>query len=245
MIIHFETAGRSYQVDLSQGIDLSSTLGKPREELKAWGVPDVKVEPVKQNGWVGRVSEGAPINFNDIAFNPHGNGTHTECYGHISADFHGMADRLKKHHFVCELFRMTPEDREGDKVVTLESFKLKNCSDGVEAVILLAGDQRPGFDFTGRNPVYFEPGLMDFLRRRGVQHFLTNLPSVDPEEDGGALLSHRAFWNYPQQPREAATITELLLVPDEVPEGRYLLNLQLAAFENDAVPSRPVIYPMK
>jgi hypothetical protein len=40
------------------------------------------------------------------------------------------------------------------------------------------------------------------------------------------------------------TITELIFVPNEVKDGPYLLNLQTAAFENDATPSRPVIYPI-
>jgi len=36
-------------------------------------------------------------------------------------------------------------------------------------------------------------------------------------------------------------MTELINVPDDVPDGRYLLNLQIAPFEADAAPSRPVL----
>jgi arylformamidase len=39
-----------------------------------------------------------------------------------------------------------------------------------------------------------------------------------------------------------ATITELIFIPDEVPNGLYLLNLQVAPMENDAAPSRPVLF---
>jgi hypothetical protein len=31
-------------------------------------------------------------------------------------------------------------------------------------------------------------------------------------------------------------------VSDEVKDGTYLLNLQIASFENDASPSKPVLY---
>jgi arylformamidase len=38
------------------------------------------------------------------------------------------------------------------------------------------------------------------------------------------------------------TITEMIHVPGEVPDGDYLLELQLPHFINDAAPSRPVLY---
>jgi hypothetical protein len=38
-----------------------------------------------------------------------------------------------------------------------------------------------------------------------------------------------------------ATITELVYVKDEIPDGRYDLNLQTAPFVNDATPSRPLL----
>jgi hypothetical protein len=38
------------------------------------------------------------------------------------------------------------------------------------------------------------------------------------------------------------TITEMIYVPDNVADGSYLLNLQIASFENDASPSKPVLY---
>ena len=43
----------------------------------------------------------------------------------------------------------------------------------------------------------------------GIKHLLIDLPSVDREIDGGRMMSHRAFWNYPDNPRHESTITEL------------------------------------
>jgi hypothetical protein len=76
-------------------------------------------------------------------------------------------------------------------------------------------------------------------------HLLLDLPSVDREEDGGRLAAHKAFWGLPEDPRPRATITELIYAPPEVADGTYLLNIQLAAFENDASPSRPILFPME
>ena len=74
-----------------------------------------------------------------------------------------------------------------------------------------------------------------------MRHLLLDLPSVDPEHDGGALAAHKAFWGLPDRPRHGATITELIAVPDTAEDGLYLLNLQTAALENDASPSRPIL----
>ena len=82
------------------------------------------------------------------------------------------------------------------------------------------------------------------LVERGVDHLLLDLPSVDKEVDGGALKSHRAFFGVDIKPRGSATITEFVFTPDIAPDGLYALNLQVAPFDLDASPSRPVIYPL-
>jgi hypothetical protein len=80
------------------------------------------------------------------------------------------------------------------------------------------------------------------LADKDVEHLLIDLPSVDKEKDGGELLAHRAFWNFEGKMRKQATITELIYVPNNIKDGTYFLNLQVAPFENDASPSRPVLY---
>jgi hypothetical protein len=74
------------------------------------------------------------------------------------------------------------------------------------------------------------------------------LPSIDKEKDEGKLLAHKTFWNVTDvknlnaDARLDCTITEMIFVPDAVKDGSYLLNLQMASFENDASPSKPVLY---
>ena len=80
---------------------------------------------------------------------------------------------------------------------------------------------------------------------KGVDHLLIDLPSVDRERDAGALLAHKAFWNYKGPLRKKATITEFIFVPNTIEDGTYFLNIQLAPFENDASPSRPVLYKIE
>ena len=84
-----------------------------------------------------------------------------------------------------------------------------------------------------------------WMAQNNVKHLLIDLPSVDREMDGGKLLCHHAFWQVPQKPRMEASITELIYVPNKIEDGRYLLELQFAPFENDASPSRPVLYRLE
>jgi len=41
-----------------------------------------------------------------------------------------------------------------------------------------------------------------------------------------------------------ATITELIFVPNSVKDGKYILNILIAPFENDASPSKPILYKL-
>jgi hypothetical protein len=75
------------------------------------------------------------------------------------------------------------------------------------------------------------------------------MPSIDRIYDEGKLANHRIFWNVEPgsfEPNENSrvnnTITELIYVPNNVEDGNYLLNLQIAPFDSDASPSRPVIF---
>ena len=89
------------------------------------------------------------------------------------------------------------------------------------------------------------PEAATYLKDIGIEHLLIDTPSVDPEKDQGDLLAHKAFWQWPEHPRKKATITELIYVPDEVADGPYLLDLQMAAIVNDATFSRPLLYALE
>ena len=98
-------------------------------------------------------------------------------------------------------------------------------------------------------PPYFSADAMELMVEGGFKHLLVDLPSIDRLFDEGKLTNHRTFWNVEQGSFETnaatrinSTITELIYVPDEVIDGEYLLNIQIAPFESDAAPSRPVLF---
>jgi hypothetical protein len=86
---------------------------------------------------------------------------------------------------------------------------------------------------------------MQLIHDRGYTHLLTDLPSVDREEDGGALTSHKIFWQVETSPRVQRTITEMIYVANDIEDGIYLLNIQIAPLILDASPSRPVLFKLE
>lgn len=241
----------TFEVDLSQPIDISILLTNNEENPIAWYLSKPVIEPVKMGDWTGKVSEGASTNFNNIFFNPHGHGTHTECLGHITKDFYSVNKALKQFFFLAEVVSIQPEAQGEDFVITKAQIEKALAGKPVEAIVIrtLPNDlNKRSKNYSNTNPPYLEEAAALFLRESGIKHLLIDLPSVDREEDGGKLVAHKAFWNVTDvtnlnsDARHDATITEMIFVPHTVADGSYLLNQQIASFENDASPSKPVLY---
>jgi kynurenine formamidase len=137
------------------------------------------------------------------------------------------------------------EVSEPDWVVNEES--LMGTDLNVEALIIRTkpnDHSKTTRQYSGTNFPYLTLGAMQRIVDAGVQHLLIDLPSVDREEDGGALAAHHLFWNVPAEPNFQKTITELIYVPNEISDGDYILNLQVSNFANDAAPSRPMLFDL-
>lgn len=240
-----ELNNQTYQTDFSKPLDISIGLRGDAKNPVAWYLNAPKINPVKDGDFIGKVSEGASVNFNNIQFNPHAHGTHTECVGHISREFYSINQTLKTFFFFSKLISIEPETIGEDQVISEVILKEKFQSKNTEALIIRT---LPNFrekqtrKYSHTNWPYLSEEAAIYIRKSGVKHLLIDLPSVDKEKDGGKLLAHKAFWNYPKNTRFEATITELIYVPNSISDGDYLLNLQFASFENDASPSKPVLY---
>ncbi|MFT4673299.1 MAG: arylformamidase [Patiriisocius sp.] len=245
MLATIKSNNTSFTIDLLTPLDISIVLTDTPSNPLAWYIGKPDISPVKLGDWVGKVSQGAAVNFNNISFNPHAHGTHTECLGHITNTFYSVNDALSTFFFIAEIITITPTLIGEDHVLRLEDISRKLQNTNAQAVVIRTlpntGD-KTSRKYSNTNWPYLDHKAAAFLRDLGVQHLLIDLPSVDKEKDDGALLAHKAFWNIPEAPRKEATITEFVYVPDTVKDGAYVLNLQVAPFENDAAPSRPVLY---
>lgn len=245
MIAKINLEKKECQIDLAAPLDISITLRGDEQNVNAWGLERPQITPHIDGNFIGRVSEGAAINFNDITFNPHAHGTHTECVGHITEEFHSINQNLDRFFFLSELISVTPilqnDDWTISKHILAQALQAKKPT--VLVIRTMPNDRsKLSRQYSGTNPPYFLEEAMQFLVQIGVEHLLIDLPSVDKEYDGGKLLAHKAFWDFGGKLRKQATITELIYVPDGIEDGPYFLNLQVAPFENDASPSRPVLY---
>lgn len=249
--VHYN--GEALSADLSQPIDISIPLTDNESNPIAWYLDKPVIEPVAMGDWVGKVSEGASTNFNNIFFNPHGHGTHTECLGHITRAFFSINQALKQFFFTTEVVSVQPEEQGEDFVITKSQIEEALSVKTPEAIVIRTlpnAAAKTSKNYSNTNPPYLEEGAALFIRECGIKHLLIDLPSVDREQDEGKLVAHKAFWNVTDvnnlnaDARHDATITEMIYVNDTVIDGSYLLNLQIASFENDASPSKPVLYQL-
>lgn len=234
-----------YKVNLHEPLDISIPLRASKDNVNAWYIDRPVIEPVKLDGWVGAVKSGASVNFNNIMFNPHAHGTHTECIGHITKEFHSINKNLKQFFCMAEVVSVTPEKQGDDSVITRNQLRILLNDKNPQALVIrtLPNDKsKLQRQYSQTNWPFLTEEATLYLREKDVEHLLIDLPSVDKEHDEGKLLSHKAFWNYDGIRRMQCTITEFIYVPDSIEDGMYLLNLQIAPFENDATPSKPILY---
>ncbi len=246
------TINKEFNIDLSKPIDISIPLTNTDENPIAWYIDKPVIEPVIFGDWIGKISEGkSSTNFNNIFFNPHGHGTHTECLGHITREFYSINQCLKQFFFMAELISVQPELQGEDLVITKSQIENALIGKNPEAIVIRTLpnlEDKKHLKYSNTNPPFLMEDAARFIRESRIQHLLIDLPSVDKEKDDGKLLAHKAFWNIIDvnnlnaDARLHCTITEMIYVADEVKDGSYLLNLQIASFENDASPSKPVLY---
>jgi kynurenine formamidase len=245
MIAEITHKKKTFKVDLAKPLDISLPLNGPDPMVTAWYVEPTKIEPVRMGDWVGSVKEGSSVNFNNIFFNPHGNGTHTECVGHITKKAQSINQQMKTFFFTAEVVSVKPEQIGNDRVITKNQIQKALRGKTPEAIVIRTlpnSENKLHLNYSNSNPPYLQEAAAKFICKLGIDHLLIDLPSVDREKDEGKLLAHKAFWNVEQSIRLKATITELIYVKNEIKDGSYLLNIQTAPFENDATPSRPVLF---
>ena len=259
----------SYSVNLRQPRDISIPVRFDGEQVHVFGAPPARRETYKAQGFVGDVRKGGSCNCDIYSFAPHTSGTHTECVGHIASVPITVHEILEDSLIPATLITITPqradETRESydpaarpdDRLITRQSLEkeLQGRNPAfVEGLVIRTLPNGPGKrtqDYSRVGAPFFSIEGMRYLNELGVKHLLADIPSVDRMDDEGKLTNHHIFWDVPAgqfltagQTPSRRTITELIYVPDDVADGVYVLNLQIAPFLADASPSRPILYPL-
>jgi len=245
VIATIEYNSKKHKIDLSKPIDISIALQDGERNVNAWYLEAPKIFPIRTNDWVGCVKEGGDVNFNQIHFNPHSHCTHTETVGHISEKVYSIHKELNQFFFLAEVVTIPPKAIEDDFVITKKQLQYALGNKKRDAIIIRTLPNLPdkkSTNYSNTNPTYILEETAIYLSEKKIKHLLIDVPSVDKEKDQGALLAHNAFWNTSGKLRLDTTITELIYVPNKVKDGTYFLNLMVAPVENDAAPSKPILY---
>jgi arylformamidase len=248
--LQLSIGNRTFCADLAAAVDLSIPLRSDAAQLQAFGATGASRHALQAGSFVGDVTLGGSCNCMTHTLTPHCNGTHTESVAHLTREPFPVT-QLATALYLAELISVTPDA----DVITADMLKAAHA-DLSPATAVVVRTLPNSLDKQTRNydrltPAHFEPAALAWLAEQQIDHLLVDLPSVDPMADGGKLLAHRAFWGLPtgsqslhEATRRHATITELIYVPDAAPDGRYVLNLNVAPLASDAAPSRPLLYPL-
>jgi kynurenine formamidase len=258
MIATLELGGRTRRVDLSAGHGLAIPIDRSGRHPRFFTDQAVRFETLSVDGFTGRVTEGGSCNVDQVHLIPHCHGTHTEGVGHITRGAEPVQSGLSAGLVpaaVCSVAGApTSSDQPAGPGPGIEAAAL-DWPDWVEALIVrtLPNDPEKRQRDYARQPAYplLSIEAMVSIVERGIRHLLIDTPSVDAADDGGRLLQHRRFWGMgreeqrPAPERTGCTITEMIFVPDSVPDGLYLLSLGVGQLHSDASPSAPIVFPLQ
>ncbi|MFL6576965.1 MAG: cyclase family protein [Povalibacter sp.] len=236
-----------------------------------FGAEPARATPLVAGDFIGDVKRGGSVNCSRYSLTPHCNGTHTECLGHVTHESVSVRSVAPRAPIVGVLLSVTPESyestgerggttgRDGDRLITLESLRAAAarahlpCSGGALIIRTLPNDASKcvrNYD-AGPMPPYLSAEATEWMVSLKVEHLIVDLPSLDRAADQGQLTAHRIFWGMAAGSTDAhtatrahATVTEFAFIDSSLADGLYLVNLQVAPFEADAAPSRPILYPL-
>jgi hypothetical protein len=262
--------GIALLADLAAGASLGRVLGFLGPQLHCFNAPLAVSRPLQTADFTGRVDRGGSCNCSVLTLTPHANGTHTECVGHLTAQPVDVFRVIPQRLLIAALATVEPElagdSTEGsepkpaptDLLITRAALERAwpavpaDRLSGRSAVIRTLPNAQDKFIDSVRRAPFLSREAALWLVGRGVEHLVLDIPSADRADDGGALTAHRIFFGLPagssslnDAQRRDCTITELAYVPDAVPDGWYFLSLQIPAIAGEAVPSRPVLYPLR
>lgn len=259
-------------VDPAAAIDISIPLVFDGEQPNCFGAPRASKETLTVGDWTGDTRHGGSCNVGVYHLTPHCNGTHTECVGHIVHDEVFAPETLRGGFLPATLISIEPmthaRTRETtlpnpaptDRMITayairqaLEQWPETEMRRALVIRTLPNPEAKAVHEYHADDPPpYLSLEAASLLVEMNVEHVLVDVPSIDRMADGGRLTAHRIFFGLPPAARDAAsagraqcTVTELIYVPDVVPDGYYLLDLQMPPFMTDAAPSRPLLYQVQ
>lgn len=245
--------------DFSKPIPIGIPLRSQGPNPSAYYASQPIEKAIRMGNFIGALKEGGSVNYTHWQITPHGNGTHTECLGHIfEGEDYTVAQCFPAPVLVLtQVLTIQPERQTSsfnpeveDWVIPMELIKKHLRTDfEIQAICIRTSpnlDEKLNKNYSGTNPPYYENGVGALLAKHNILHWLTDTPSLDREEDAGLLNNHKGFWDPLSNGllRKNASVTEMIYIPDHAGDGLYFLLLHPNPWYSDAAPSYPVLYPI-
>ena len=208
-------------------------------------------KPLISKNFIGDVKQGGSCNVSVVSLNIHCTGTHTECEGHVNDSNVSIVDICPIGLIPALLITVEPEltsatdesyhvDWDGELVITKQSIQKKMHQSHSALIIRTIPNDRSKIsrNYDKMRAPFFTHQAIDYIASEGVEHLLVDLPSIDKADDEGKLGNHKRFFKY------GKTISELLFINDSISDGLGFLQIQIPNWSLDAVPSRPIFYPV-
>lgn len=248
---------------LAAPVSLAAAIPLDGTSARWFDAPPAHSWPHRTGAFSGSVLTGASCNCRNLQLTPHGSGAHTECVGHLTADECHVIDVLPVGLLPALLIDVgavaAPDCAEsadhrlepGDWLITAAAIQAAwpaALPFAPSALVVRTAANTP--------PPYLTRECAQLLVARNILHLVVDLPSLDRLEDGGMLTAHRIFFGLGPRSAQArlpvaadarrphATVTELALVPPQLAPGAGFLQIQAPALQGDAVPSRPLWFPL-
>ncbi len=248
--------------------DISIPLNFGGEQPNHFNVAMAKALPVAAANFIGDTRRGGSCNVQQIALIPHCNGTHTECIGHISDERVFINEVLREVLFPATLVSVSPvlAAESGDSYLPqltaddriIQKSQLEKALWNVKADHLTGliirtqpnESSKKTMNYVDQPAPFFSMEAMQLIANLPIKHLLVDMPSLDKLYDEGLLSTHHIWWNVPlgthkltEKSRRERTVTEMVFVPDEIPDGSYTVAIQIPNWCSDAAPSRVFLLP--
>ena len=264
-----EVAAQVYELVFADARSIAIPLDFDGLQPNLFDVPSATRVDLEAGDFVGNVQRGGSCNVDTISLIPHCHGTHTESAGHILQQPDCVLSAIGEEPILAAVVSVHPEScsshlenyphaREEDRVITADALQEALRRSGLHdlpfsGMVLRTLPNEPQKKTLQYNsepvPPYLTSASVDFLDKANVRHLFVDVPSIDRVFDRGRLQNHRQFWGVDATQtvslRSERTITEMVYVPDDVPDGLYLIDLQVPSWRLHAVPSRPVLVPLR
>jgi len=262
-------SGQEVCIDLAAGISLAIPLQFDAAQPRHFDAPAASSTPYVVGGFKGEVARGASCNCRSITLIPHCNGTHTEGAGHLTLDCPPLHAQIPSQPLPALLLSLHPQaasstteaslplPQAGDELITRSALLAAwppALPFAPQVLILRTLPNGPGKldrDYSAANPPYLTLQLAQELVARGIEHLIIDLPSIDRAHDEGLLSAHRVLFglptgstDYAAAMRPQATVTELAYIDSAIADGPCAVQLQVPAWGGDALPSRPLLFPL-